>query len=91
MAAAPSNHWDKPASLGWDEIWLDPVTRSASVLLPCTGTWRVAWSQSDRRPDGKAPTFGIVFGRGEATLAVAADGEEHTLTIDPDALDKPFD
>jgi hypothetical protein len=87
-AAVQSNHWDRPESPVWDErIWLDPATRSVSVLLPCPGTWRVDWAQTERRPDGKAPSFGIAFGHGEATLTIAADGEEHTLTIDPEALD----
>jgi hypothetical protein len=84
---ASSDHWDKPESPVWDEcIWLDPTTRSASVLLPCTGTWRVIWSQVERRADGKAPSFSIALGHGDATLTIDADGEEHTLAIDPEAL-----
>jgi hypothetical protein len=85
---ARADHWDKPESLWWNEaIWLDPTTRSVTVFLPCTGTWRVAWTHVMREPDGKRPSLSIVLGHGEATLTVAADGEEHTLAIDPEALD----
>lgn len=88
-APAPSTYWDGPEDLlvFSNHIWLDPATRTASVLLPCTGVWRVVWTHISRREGGDAPTFGILFGKGESILSIAADGEEHTLAIDPEDLD----
>ena len=88
-APAPSTHWDGPDDPIFlsNHIWLDPETRSASVLLPCTGVWRVAWTHTTRPEQGEFSTFGIVFGMGEAVLTISSDGEEHTLSIDPEDLD----
>lgn len=86
-APVPASHWDKPeALLGYEQIWLDPATHSASVLLPCTGTWRVSWMLTDRPPEGKVSTFFVGYASGEATLTVAKDGETHALPIDPKDL-----
>lgn len=90
-APAPSTYWDGPQDLVWpsNHVWLDPATRSASVLLPCTGAWRVVWTHEPRPEpgEGHAYSFNIVIGTGESILTIAADGEEHTLTIDPEDLD----
>jgi hypothetical protein len=85
----PSGFWSRPErSWPWaEQIWLDPATRSASVLLPCTGTWRVTWTHTTRPEPGKFQSFGIVFGTGESTVNVAKDGEEHTIEIDPEEMD----
>jgi hypothetical protein len=57
------------------------------VLLPCTGAWRVVWTHEQRPEPGEFLTFGIVFGMGESVLTIGSDGEEHTLSIDPEELD----
>jgi len=85
--AVPSGFWDRPKPPWREQIWLDPETRSVSVLLPCIGAWRVEWTHTTRPEPGKFQSLGIVFGMGESTVNVASDGEQHDLTIDPDALD----
>jgi hypothetical protein len=40
------------------------------------------------RPEqGEFYAINIVFGTGEAVLTISSDGEEHTLSIDPEDLD----
>jgi len=87
-AAVAASHWDHPESPVWDESqWLDPETRSITVLLPCTGAWHVEWLHIDRPPPGESRSLSILYGKGEAVLTVTADGEELALTINPDDLD----
>jgi hypothetical protein len=69
-------------------VWLDPVRRSASALLPCVGQWRIVWTHTSRLESGERPSVGIVFGTGESIAKVASDGEQLTLTIDPEGLDE---
>jgi hypothetical protein len=90
-AGAPveASHWKRPESPVWDEqIWLDPATRSVSVLLPFPGEWEVKWMHTERPKPGKSNTFGIGFGWGESLLTIASDGAELTLAVDPEDLDK---
>lgn len=85
VAPVEASHWDRPESPVWDErIWVDPKTRSVSVLLPCAGEWAVEWSHVE----WPARSLGILFGRGESIVKIAADGEEHAVAIDPKELDK---
>ncbi|MHC4342942.1 MAG: hypothetical protein ACYSX0_22360 [Planctomycetota bacterium] len=41
-------------------VWLDPVRRSASALLPCAGEWRIVWTHTSRLESGERPTLGLL-------------------------------
>lgn len=86
-APAPSNYCDEPRRR-WPQIWLDPESRSASVLLPCRGRWRVVWTLTLERPKpGEFLIFNVACAQGESLLDIRADGEQHALTIDPEDLE----
>jgi hypothetical protein len=89
-APAASTFWDGPEPFfPSNHVRLDPATRTASVLLPCTGVWRVVWTHAlhPGSEEGERSTFGILCGTGESILTIASDGEEHALVIDPEDLD----
>lgn len=87
-APAPATYWDGPPPLlgSSNHVWLDPATRSVSVLLPCTGAWRVVWTHEERPEPGEFRSLSIVFGMGESVLTIGSDGEEHALGIDPEEM-----
>jgi len=71
-----ADYWDQTGPLRDRQIWVDPLTRTASALLPCTGRWRIKWNHTDR-----GPSLALVYGTGESEVSVDADGQRLTLTI----------
>jgi hypothetical protein len=83
-----ADYWQRPRRSGFgdSEIWIDPSSRAAPVLLPCAGRWRIVWSHVDR----PTRSIGLVYGTGETEVSIAGDGERCTLTIGPEELENPF-
>lgn len=88
-APVSSDYWDGPDPLISNHVWLDPATRSASALLPCSGEWRVVWAHMLRPKPGERDVYAInlEFGKGQSILSITSDRAEHALAIDPKDLD----
>jgi len=82
-APVAAGYWEQPRAARSRQIWIDPATRSVSVLLPRTGLWRIEWIHT-RRLEQRG--FGLVFGEGACTVRIETSGEHHQLAIRPPDL-----
>jgi len=83
-AAVEADYWDRAKNERDSRVWIDPDSRSVSMLLPRAGRWRVGWALTSRDPDelrGEQSSIRILWARGEGQALSLKDGQEITVNI----------